>query len=693
MIQTFDDFLQSLTAFEAGGSGLAFAPINGFDEIPAVASTVGGSLTAVDWFKTAIAELDSAILFLVGAPGNGKSYLLKKVTSGLIPLGDHSRDCRKFEYAVPNKTELIVINDASAPSSSENLNGSLVADISDAISGKKFLHVNVNKGVLYQELRMQIDNDPIRELIEWVSRPSDIQNPNWQYLNIQKPNLDSGTRCGKLSVDLDGEKTDIPIVIVLMDFYSIFELQPEHSLNVEGDWIGFPSLTKGEKFAIQSPRSDSRKSRDFWLRTPAGELLNSVVGQGHTLSLSQTPSSPYDSIRANLESLMTDENFCGVLSVLRNTELITSQHMSFRELWTAVATMIIGDGGARQAVKVSGELKMKPVDWIEKAISALPAEHSKERIKSLVQIASTRFHQSIFGAVQSPFEAINDLGVSPLLTLTRLTDPVRDVLPTASSANSRNFGWGGPLVNAFRGQIGDLSILETLKSSSIDVGLNFDFTPFDKALDDEIIAIIEADFKESPIIEKKYLESLLVWYGDYLARMFALSQGVTAFENELSDWVSAWCDAKSSKSLPVRVKKALSGMLLPTFKSSSQREGDRRMVSFLTSRTESITTKSPSPRLAIEISSVLLFRAEAVGDEIIVQVRDDQGEILVKFDLDFTLLREALTLSDWPESVTEFSRVLKPKIERLRASMLNRKTILSNIRLIDGSEVERVQVK
>ena len=82
-----------------------------------------------------------------------------------------------------------------------------------------------------------------------------------------------------------------------------------------------------------------------------------------------------------------------------------------------------------------------------------------------------------------------------------------------------------------------------------------------------------------------------------------------------------------------------------------------------------------------------------MGDEIIVQVRDEQGEILVKFDLDFTLLREALTLSDWPESVTEFSRVLKPKIERLRASMLNRKTILSNIRLIDGSEVERVQVK
>ena len=114
MIQTFDDFLQALTAFEAGGSGLAFAPINAFDEIPAVASTVGGSLTAVDWFKTAIAELDSAILFLVGAPGNGKSYLVKKVTSGLIQLGDHLSDRRKFEYAVPNKTELIVINDAKA---------------------------------------------------------------------------------------------------------------------------------------------------------------------------------------------------------------------------------------------------------------------------------------------------------------------------------------------------------------------------------------------------------------------------------------------------------------------------------------------------------------------------------------------------------------------------------------------------
>jgi len=266
-------------------------------------------------------------------------------------------------------------------------------------------------------------------------------------------------------------------------------------------------------------------------------------------------------------------------------------------------------------------------------------------------------------------------------------------LPTAAIANNSKFGWGGPLVNAFRGQIGDLSILETLKSNSLDVGLNFDFTRFDKALDDEIIAIIEGDFKESPIIEKKYLESLLVWYGDYLARMFAVSQGITAFESELSYWVSARRDAQSSKILPNEVSKALFGMLLPKFKSLNQLEGDRRMVSFLTSRTESITAKSPLPRLAIEISNIPNFRAEAVGDEIIVQVKDDQGEILVKFDLDFILLREALTLSDWPESVTEFSRVLTPKIERLRASMLNRKTILSNIRLMDGSDVVRVGVK
>ena len=75
---SFADFLESLTAFEAGGSELAYAPTKNLRVLPADASTIGGSSAAVDWFRNSMEHSNNAMLFLVGAPGNGKSYLLKK---------------------------------------------------------------------------------------------------------------------------------------------------------------------------------------------------------------------------------------------------------------------------------------------------------------------------------------------------------------------------------------------------------------------------------------------------------------------------------------------------------------------------------------------------------------------------------------------------------------------------------------
>jgi len=76
---SFADFLESLTAFEAGGSELAFAPIDSFKEMPADASISGGQNAAIAWFRRSLESSEQAMLFLVGAPGNGKSICCAKL--------------------------------------------------------------------------------------------------------------------------------------------------------------------------------------------------------------------------------------------------------------------------------------------------------------------------------------------------------------------------------------------------------------------------------------------------------------------------------------------------------------------------------------------------------------------------------------------------------------------------------------
>lgn len=688
-MESLEEFLKSLTAFEAGGRGLAFAPTSSAKKLPAGARTIGGSMTAVDWFRGKITNSEPSMLFLVGAPGNGKSFLLNKLTEGLNRIGDHSKDQRRFNFSSSSGQSLMVINDASAPTEDGKSNGLLAADLSEAIRDQKFIHVNVNRGVLYQELRSDIENDAIRSLIEWLSNPSKM--PRMQTnLEIQEPNPQSSLRCGILSVPNGPGVREIPIVIVMMDFYSIFEKQPRHEIDKEGKWSGFPVLATNEKYRITSPGSDERKSQEHWLLTPAGELLSQTVELGH--SLLGENRDVLNPIAANLESLSSQNVYCGVLSALRNTELISSQHISFRELWTAIAALVIGDGDGRQLTETAADKRLNPLAWASIASDAIPTEVNEERVRGLLRLASVRFHQSIFGALQSPIDAVVERGLSPLLKITRMADPTIDARPN-SIDHTRLRGWASPVTDACRGQIGDASIVEALKEYAAERGIAFGYTSFDEEIDSMVRALIYADYNESPIIGRDLLEHVLAWYGEYLMRLYALSIGQTAFEDELDAWVSAWTTALTNNSLQQSARKAILGLLLPTFRSTNFNENPHRLVSYLSARTEAITESTYRPQLAIEITDTPYTRARVNGDELVVDIRNEQGDKLLEFALDFVLMREATSVIDWPQSVTEFSSALTPRIERLRASLANMVPVQGNIRVVNGGQVEMVRIR
>jgi hypothetical protein len=688
-MESLEDFLTSLTAFEAGGRGLAFAPTSSEKRIPAGASTIGGSLTAVNWFREKMDTAEPSMLFLVGAPGNGKSFLLDQLTAGLNRQGDHSRDQRRFSFSSDAGQSLVVINDASAPAEDGKSTGLLANDLHEAINERKFIHVNVNRGVLYQELRSNIQSDSIRSLIEWLSNPSKLSHslPN---LEIQDPNPHSSLRCGILSVPDGAGVREIPVVVVMMDFYSIFEKQPNHEMNSQGRWAGFPGLATNEKYRITGPNSQERKSREHWLLTPAGELLSETVAIG--FSLLDGDHNPLDPIVANLQSLSNKEVYCGVLSALRNTELISSQHISFRELWTAVAALIIGDGDGRQSVEVAADKRLDPSGWVLAATESIPTELNEERVANLLRLASTRFSQSIFGALQSPVDVVVERGLSPLLKLTRMADPAIDARPNSIERTGQK-GWASPVTDACRGQVGEASIVESLQEYAAERGVTFSYTSFDSEIDAMIRELISADYDDSPIIRRELLEHVLAWYGEYLLRLYALSIGQTAFEEEVEAWVSAWGTALTNNSLPTAARKAVLGLLVPTFKSSNSNENPHRLVSYLSARTEAITESTYRPQLAIEITETPYTRAHAYGDELVVDIRNEEGSKLLEFSLDFSLMREAMAVLDWPQAITELSAALTPRVERLRASLANMAPVQGNIRVVNGGQVEMVRIR
>lgn len=688
-MESLEVFLKSLTAFEAGGRGLAFAPTSSATKLPAGASTIGGSTTAVAWFREKMASSEQAMLFLVGAPGNGKSFLLDKLTEGLNRLGDHSRDQRRFNFASDFGQSLIVINDASAPTDDGKSNGLLAADLLEAISERKFIHVNVNRGVLYQELRSNIQSDAIHSLIEWLSNPSKLSG-SLSNLEVQDPDPQSSLRCGILSVPDGAGVREIPIVIVMMDFYSIFEKQPQHEIIGQGRWVGFPGLAPNEKYRIIGPGATERRSLAHWISTPAGELLSGTIALAK--SLLGEEQDPLDPIVANIQSLTSDEVYCGVLSAMRNTELISSQHISFRELWTAVAALIIGDGDGRQSIEVAADKRLDPSSWVKAATQNIPKELTENRVADLLRLASIRFHQSIFGALQSPIDPVVERGLSPLLKLTRMADPVIDARPNSIGRTGQR-GWASPVTDACRAQVGDASIIASLKEYASERGVAFTYTSFDLEIDSMVRELISADYNESPIIKRDLLEHVLTWYGEYLLRLYALSIGQTAFEEELETWVSAWTTALTNNKLQTSARKAVLGLLLPTFKSSNSGENPHRLVSYLSARTEAITESTYRPQLAIEISETPYTRARTNGDELVVDVRNEEGSKLLEFALDFSLMREAMAVLDWPQAITELSSSLIPKVERLRASLANMAPVQGNIRVVNGGEVEMVRIR
>jgi len=602
-----------------------------------------------------------AILLLVGAPGNGKSFISDLITRVLQPLDEPTqRHRRKYKFKSNCERVLVVINDATIPSSEKSSSGDLIKDIDVAIASGHSLLINVNRGVIYDELRAvgRKRNSEGREVVEWISGRfkntglsldflDDCGDPEGYPLRraILQPKASSGT---------------IAVGAVFMDGCSLFEPEVGNE-QAEFNNAEFPRLTA--TYRIQAFVERTPASNDG---TPAGALIKDFAAR--------LPDPPpeledvLDPFAANISGLRDERIRAGMLRIFRAGEIVSSSHMSYRELWGAVAIAILGSELCDPKSQGSREVDA-PLKWLETA-QPRPDNH-RQRLSQLMRLGNCRTHQAIFGASMpaSIGGTPNSVHSSPTFDLLRKVDPVKDAVAGAGTGG----GWAESVYDAFMSRSDDSSILQDLLFLLPEQDpVRSYVTPLDRAIDEVVCAAL-SDSKTWLDNREGDRRALISWYSEYLLRMYAVCHGHCAFEMEISEWTTAWTYAARTNSVTPIVAKGFRTLLLPAYESS---QAGYSLLPLFDARVEPIVGEPVDPRLALRATSSVEIGARVEDDQIFLEIKvlDGSGRMpagpIVSLALDFGLLRECLASSENSRGLIELSKITTPRIERFRSALL-----------------------
>ncbi len=695
-MQVSREMITELMRFEVGGQYLAVDPVRGEDGgrlAGITAQSIGGSEEAIEWFRTQLlnpAQMRSAMLFFLGAPGNGKSYLSQRVTHQLSLLDDRdqSRHYRTYRYELPAEEkrtaarELLVVNDATPRESDDLEPAPLIRSLREyAVSGR-FLQANVNRGVLYRELNEAVDDEEHVDIIRWLSG-MECEPSSRLASNPSAPNssLRSATFVASSGMSIE-------IVAVYMDKYSLLERQPRITTNSKG--IPEVSSAMGQRYEIQSPRDTQRKSANHWDATPGGELLRRILS---TISdSSESLGHDLDPISANFLNLRNETYRSGVLSFLRNAEIATNRHLSFRDVWSISALAVLGDRGNRQVDQ------LPPHVWVER--HQPPVESGLERLAALIRLATLRTHQALCGAVVPTLFGMSSAGsLTPVARHLETVDPCRDSIPGTYSREAPEAGWATAVADSFSSLSDGGSILDSFVRNAEPLGFSSSLiTRFDRELDSEISACLGVDEEDEPFLSLAESAVLLQWYGDYLSRFFALALGISAFQEEIDTYISTWRHLNSStdehgRQLENNLADQLVNLILPQFNSNSRQPA--RLLSALSPRTRSISRPTPTAELAYRAPAQIFVMGRIDGD--LVEISLNQNEVaerseLLRLGLDLALIREAKAAVPGLPGLTDTSSNAMPRVERFRAALVTRSGLRTGLRVVQEESLNQISV-
>ena len=662
--QASDHILNAILDRATGGRDVAARPNDANGLLPTV-HRAPGVAESIRWI---LRETNGArFIFLVGGPGAGKSHAASAAVAGLTLVGDDRSDLadRSYDYAMGDR-RLRLINDATI-SSSEFPESPLANELRRAVANNEILIVCVNRGVLIEELaslapKLSVDDTVDRAILTWISSPVDYAKKLEEEDSHEGPVIVTGNDAGYLVNGSlrDGERKLADLVVVNLDSCSLLEVPPNVEFLDDGSRESMPVPAR-----YRIVRSLDRHLLDNE-STPAGALVSAAL-RGLEASGGHEPHrNPFT---ANIASLKSSNVQSGVLSVLRSAEVVTAANFTFRDMWGVIGRCLVGD--ASQQLGWVGVRETVDALWDDNA-------NAFDRFTSLQKLASYRYSQALFG-VGDDTKLDWRFASDPVTRRTSLVDPARDSIPGIFDPRDSASGWATPISDAFSGPVASGSPLETLVGT-MDENASFvqAVQPFDWELDGAYVGVLE----EARLNESQRAE-IVAWYGRYLMRLYAVSQGISGYRKEVDDWTLAWT---MSPSLPTPLDTCLRTLIRPARSSDSP-----PAIPALASRVEPIVGDDVTPRIA-RTSGTFQLITKRSGDSLLLQIVE-AGSASPWIPLDFALVRHAASCTDGAIGLTEVADATSPRLERFRSTqLLNSGAVQSDYVVLSGSKTYKIQM-
>lgn len=638
-----------------GGSGVAARPGANDVYLWPTGPTAAGVDTAVSWFNS-----ESKIpkfLFLVGGPGGGKSYTASKLVENLqeINIQNSGLAHRSHSYTSEKTGQTYLVNDATI-GSDDYSEFPLAHEILDCLTSGSRMIACVNRGILVEESKTEVEQIKLgQKIIEWVaSLHSDLL-----FENESPVRTVFETDYLKFGEILINDNVVANLTAVYVDACSLLEKVPASNLEV---------LEESEKF-VGDPYSIQTYSARTTLELgsfPAGSILKQTIESFKTNSFQDENLGLLNPFYANLESLSKNIICQNLLSVARAAEIASSTKFTYREMWGYICRALIGN-----APNVINSNEIEALVKNHQPISANPLENFNQ-VRTL---AGYRFSQAIFGAGN---ETSNDTNTDPVLRLTKTVDPILDSQPGIFDGTLQS-GWATPIVDAFSGPLTEGSPLQSvLQLTDKTDSFSQVITDFDRELDKYFVEAMQSEK-----IKDSERSKAISWYSMYISRLYAVSNGITAFYNEITNWLDLW---KMSPNFPSDViEKQFTTLIRPPRLSNDLNSSS--LLPIFDSRTEPLRGDNARSKLAIRVNDVR-FKTNRKGDSLFLYLEDHTQEVS-KILLDFALVREALSCIAGNPGVTELSRNVAPRLERVRAASLvpSRLSKSNEFRIVtDGNE-------
>jgi len=645
--------LESLWERATGGSDVAAKPATDTTDVLPLAARPAGVSEAADWFRTGLENADvPRFLFLVGGPGAGKSHAAIELVSHLAVVNDIDDGLahRSYSYTAGTRRVLLV-NDASIGLNEGNVGRPLMGEIQESIDGGSHLVACVNRGVLVEE-------HTTSGIVS--TRPATASDTvlNW-LVGAQGQSSDSDfeirERCDesylKVAELVHGERVAAHVVAVFVDVCSLTEERPSSSIDLS---VKDEFVVSADAYSI---RAFAERASLWSETTPAGDLLQKVI-EMVALTKVEGDAAP-DPFWANVESLKSIDVRSGLLSIVRGAEIASGVKMTFREIWGTVVRCIVAD---RPGQLSRGKVR----EWLERN-RPTQSQTVERQFISWRTLADQRFAQTIFGVNSDP----RSNAVTRVLTT---VDPMMDALLGTASSAIRS-GWFTPLANAFSGPITEESPLSSLarELDGDDVFWSA-VTDFDRDLDIAFVRVMRQSLTDAVRYET------ISWYGRYLGRLYAVSNGIPAFQDEINLWTVSW---SLSPTIPKDLTSGLRTLLRPKRRPSDT--DATSLIPVFDSRTDPIVGEDQPPKVALATGDVEM-KTSTDGESLFLKLFQDSKELAL-MPFDFALVRESLACSSERPGVTELTGAISPRLERFRAARLAPVQLRNaDYRIVSGAE-------